>query len=665
MGWRPVALKSIALLTTNARKAEEWHNFLRHQGMACLQFDPARHTPAELLQAGHALVCREESSLVVPGTDLRAEPVHLAPVEHLCRIEAWQSAESSRFEARRAGYIDRTAPAEHGGWWDTQFRDALTGRTYTQQALLRGAKLSARTAALEQVVERYFAAPRHARYLVVPGDPLRVIDFDRRVSVMVDANPCLQALRGTPAQGFIEAAINQGLFVSLGQTRSQQVYFWPGVSGLPSVPRESSVDEAKFLLHDLVHFLIGRLVPCGPMTEHERQIFLAWAMVEEGLALILADGVFVHLLASAGVDYDFGQHKGYPFYQALGSPLERLPELLWANVRFFALGDRAGFADFGLDFDDPRAVKYLDGFDRFSMGDWLWNQRMALHARSDSDFYARWWQLAGPLNARAELGLLTPRDVAPHIPPGDPVRGVFDYILRHRLNGWGLNVPRVSPELETWRAVRRWLIGQLGFFATFDHVAAVRTAGQLLSRVDTAESVETLRAFVHQALEVAHQLGEVSADQARRWGELFPVFPPYYIGYKARPGLTPARIAARLLGPEGEAQTLEDELPGVVCIVTNPEHSRFLVDDDLELPGGPRHSESETAEVAWRRVAPALAERAVRWQRLRLPDTGRDLDVLTIELPEAELRGLGRTVSREEAETSPHALILATFLEAG
>jgi hypothetical protein len=494
-----------------------------------------------------------------------------------------------------------------------------------------------------------------------------VVDFHRRVSEMVDGNPCLQALRGTPAQGLIDSALNQGLFTSLGQTRSQQVYFWPGVSGLPSVPRESAVDEAKFLLHDLVHFLIGRLVPSGPMSDHERQIFLAWAMVEEGLALILADGVFVHFLEEAGVAYDFAQHKGYPFYQALGSPRERLPELLWANVQFFALGDRSGFNAFGLDFEDPRATRYLDGFDRFSMGDWLWNQRMALHARQDADFYRRWWQLAAPLNESADLGLLTPQEVAPSIAPGNPVRHVFEYILEHRLEGWGRGVPRISPEQESWRAVRRWLIGQLGFFATFEHVPAVQRAGRLLSELGSEVCLDTVREFVHQALQAACQLGECSADQARRWGEFFPVFPPYYIGYKARPGLTPASIAERLLGPEGERARLEDELPAVVAIVTNPERDLFWLEPDLELPGGPRQSEAETAETAWRRAHPELADEAVRWQRVRLPEA--TVDVLTIPRTAAQLQALGNTMTRQELERllrdrppTGHALVLESFL---
>lgn len=658
-----MALKSLALLTSNARKAEEWQNFLRHQGLGCLQFHPDQTGVSELLQGGHPLVCREQSRLVLPGTEQLASPAHLAPVEHWCRIEVWsQEGEPEVFQARRAGYIDQTAPAEPGGWWDTRFRDALTGRTYTDQAL-RGTKLSARSAALELLLERYFSQPRHARHLHLPGDPHRVVDLCRRVSQMVDANSCLQSLRGSPAEGLINAALNQGLFVSLGQTRSQQVYFWPGVSGLPSVPRESAVDEAKFLLHDLVHFLIGRLVPCGPMSQHERQIFLAWAMVEEGLALMLADGVFVDLMARAGVEYDFGQHKGYPFYQALGSPRERLRELLWANVRFFALGDRSGFADFGLDFSDPRAQSYLDGFDRFSMGDWLWNQRMALHVRADADFYRSWWELAEPLNASAGLGLLTPRQVAPHLPPGDPVRHVFDYILEHRLNGWAQNVPRLEPERESWRAGRRWLLGQLGFFASFRHLPAVEQAGRLLSALEPEVELDTVRAFVDQSMQAACQLGACSANQARRWSEFFPLFPPYYIGYKARPGLTPALLAEKLLGPEGEAQRLEDDLPAVVAIVTTPERDRFLLDARGELPGGPRSSQDETAETAWRRAAPhpRLADQAVRWQRLQQPA----LDVLVVTLPEADLTALGNTWTRQQAEArlpAGHALVLEAFL---
>lgn len=481
---------------------------------------------------------------------------HLALVDHLCTIEAWYEQNDGwrqqGFEARRSGYLDTTRSLEAGGWWDACFRDARTGLSYQEQALERGYKLSARGAALDMMMDHFAPQRRQAQHLGLTFEP-QVVDLHRSVRRDVFANRCFARLEGGFLGTLIESALRQGLFTAVGRTRSQQVYFWPGLSGLPSVPRESEVDEAKFLFHDLVHFLIGRLVPCGEMSEHERKVFVSWAMVEEAVALMLADGYFVDHLKNRGIEYDFDQHKGYPFFCALGlagKPLdaEQVRQVLWANVLFFVLGDRQGFAELGLDLQDPRAKAYLDGFERFALGDWLWNERMSLHARADAAFYQHWWALAEPLNRRAGLGLISAREAAMLVAGGSAeeiVRGVFDVVMDRRL----LAPPRPESLPEGEKAKWRWLAGQLGFFAAMaPQSSALERAGRLLSN---AESFGPVPEFLRQSLGVAVDAGLCTDHQAGWWSDFFPLFPPYYISYKARPGLTLANLARRILSDEG------------------------------------------------------------------------------------------------------------------
>lgn len=635
--------RRIALLTSNARKGEEWRIFLRTHGWQLEVFEPK--TQVERLLADFAVVCRDQSRLVLPGSDEDAPLRHLLPVDHLCQIRCWEGDGVRDFSARRAGYLDLSQEGESGGWWDTQFRDARTGRSYSEQSLTRvsprsggteggritrGAKLSARAAALEQLMEHLSPGPRQAQHLTV--------DLGHLVSETVDANPCFAALQGSPLQGILRAALNRGLFFCSARTRPQQVYFWPGISGLPSVPRESVVDEAKFLFHDLVHFLIGRLPPTGALSEAERKVFLLWAMIEESVALMLADGLFVDRLRLGGVKYDFQQHKGYAFYQALGLAgrsfsWEELVELLWANTLFFTLGDRSGFA--GADAGDPRVVRYFEGFERFAMGDWLWNERMSLYVASSSDFYQRWWRLARPL--AESLGVNTPAEVAAGLDfsVGDRalLRQVFD-ILVQRLRAWSEPPAAISSAEESKRARRRWLLGQFGFFAAFDHLPAVRQAGQLLR--DCGADVE-VGPLVRQTLETARDLGECSSAEVEAWTQFFPLFPPYYVGYKERPGLTVGGLAARILGSPA---SLSERLANVSALICT--RDRFLVRGH-QLPGGPREHEHEVAETAWRRLATEWwgAEVAARLaSRARRCQMG---DVLLIELEESEFEVLPGT----------------------
>lgn len=699
-------VKTLALVTKNARKAEEWRNFLRYYGLSCVQIDPAESTPQQLLELGHQVVCTEASRLVDPGTTTDAPLRHLQLVEHLSQIRCYRPGEVRDFSATRPGYIDLTAPVERGGWWDTQFRDAASGLSYAEQALQRGTKMSARDVALEQLIHYLSSTPRIAQHLTLDTEQDSVVQLDSLVSQTVLSHETFQCIAETPLEGLVHGALQQGLFFTLGRTRAQQVYFWPGLSGLPSVPRESQVDEAKFLFHDLVHFLIGRLVPNGPMTEHQRQVFLAWAMVEEAIALLLADGVFVDALKHAGIAYDFDQHKGYPFYCALGLagqqlPLKRLQQVLWANVQFFVLGRSDAFACVGLDPADPRGHKYIEGFQRFAMGDWLWNERMSLHARADAAFYARWWQLAGPINAAWNLGLTTAAEVAGELQPAAPerlVQQVFEYIFERRIAPHWRPAPLCSLQDESTRAKRRWLLGQVGFFAAFDHVPAVARAGQLASQAacDAAMQVPHLAAFVQQAMQSALALGECSAAQVASWSEFFPLFPPYYIGYKARPGMTTATLAASILGSDGSRRELENELAGVAAVITDGE--RFLLsrrhaphrleDGKLSLLSATRWTDAEVSQVAWRRgvlrdfpqtaAVSGLADQAEMWRRFPVPDSrgGQfNLDVLLIRLSKEQFSALstplqGLIVARaelsglleHEAWLPGHDAVLSSYL---
>ena len=701
-----MAVKKVALITQNARKAEEWSILLRPQAISVSQILPESNTPQELLGLGFDLVCREQSSLVVAGGEGRAELMHLQTVDHLCIVESWHATRGSQvFRARRAGYIDTTQPLEAGGWWDAQFCDGRSGLSYQEQAVLRGTKLSARSEVVEQLVDAFLPPAKRGAYLDADR---QVVDLNRSLLEVVQSNRCFQNL-GRELEAIVAAALSRGLVLSLGETRAQQVYFWPGLSGVPSVPRESEIDEAKFLFHDLVHFLIGRLVPDGPMSEHQRQVFLAWAMVEEAVALILADGFFVDHLRRSGWDYDFQQHKGYPFFCSQGwqdQPVQK--EILWANVLFFALGDLSGCPNP----EDERAVRYFQGFARFSLGDWLWNERMSLHARRDSDFFRRWWELVEPINRRHQLELLPLSRAASLIAPAPPrelIRGVFEHIWEHRLQGLQSTLRELTRENERERSGWRWLSGQMGFFAAYPEEAALQRAARLLSQ---AEHFHTVPKFYGQCLQVAVEHGLCSDHQARRWSEFFPLFPPFYISYKERPGMTVAALSERILGPEGGAKDLENELDVVNAIICDDKRQRFLLERKVNHPialcdgrfcmiGGFRQHPAETMANAWRReaceewtdpesleVARGLADRLTPWRRFLVQGAERPgefgMEVMVIELPEAEFEraaevlqrnnsysnrpeGWPEVRTREEipglAMLSGHWVVLSAFLE--
>ncbi|MFN8613344.1 MAG: hypothetical protein U0931_37750 [Vulcanimicrobiota bacterium] len=694
-----MAIKNLALVTRNPLKAEEWQILLRPQAISVAQFLPGASTPEALLAQGYDLVCREQSSLVEPGTTRPAALEHLRPVEHLCQLQCWSQAGRRDFQTRRAGYLDATQAVPAEGCWDARFCDALSGLSYQEQSLRRGTRLSARSLAVEQLIEAFLPESKRSACL----------DEQHSLLQTILAHPCFAHLSPS-LESLVAEAVSRGLKFSPGQTRARQVYFWPGISPLPSEPGHSQVDEARFLFQDLVHFLIGRLLPDGPMNEHQRQVLLVWAMVEEAVALMLADGFFLDELRRAGWDYDFDQHKGYPFFCSQGWQDQTCSrQALWASVRFFVLGDRSGFPHP----EDARALRYFEEFERFSLGDWLWNERMCLHARGDEEFYQRWWRLAEPLNRRHQLQLLNLSAVAAQIaaaPPEQLVANVFDFMWNHRLQpAPQLKIAQLSLEEERQRSQWRWLAGQMGFFAAFPEDEALARAARLLSQAPSFQPE-----FLEQCLRAAVERGLCSPHQARRWGQFFPLFPPYYISYKVRGGLSIQALCQRILGLEGGRKQLENDLDVVNAIICDRPGRRFLLERKVAHPdpmcdgcrcmiGGFRQHPEETVLNAWRReaseewsdpesqaIAHQLADRAVPWRRFLVQGAERGgefgMEVLLIELEEAEFESVARVLTgnncshnrpegwpevyaREEiAELvmlSGHQVVLSAFLEVG
>lgn len=577
---------TIVLLTSNARKADEWRRNFERYGIAVQAIDrPAGPETALALIEGAApgsrviAVCRESSELCERGTTRPSAREDLELVDHVTAIVAWfvedGELRGARYEHRAEGFVDRSSGAteEAGGWWDPIFRLRATGLTYGEMRA-RGRKYSSRDMAISRFLLDRVYYRRRVDLAATPRSPGRTIDFADDVAAFVAASPWLShpALTQVGLDRLLAAVIDQGVFFRAAKNRREKIYWWPGLNaGIPYTPKRDEIHEATFMMHDFGHFMLPDLVFTGESSATGRAVYVAYRMISEAVTLVLADMVFAEALRRGGVEYDWTRRHVHPLLVATGIDLSaeagreaRLTELLAANVAYCCKGDdsrwrallaRAGASDAALrDYQQKYAPYFVEDF-RWTARNW---ETMAERGEE----FARWWASTAPLRGLADLGLETVEEVAAAIEreggEGELVDKVFARVLRTRvLPALRGEVPRVSAEERRERAFLRYMVGQFGVFARFDDVPEAGLVRERLVAFLTARrgrlglaEIGRARAFYERFVEGLAERHLATIDDAETWREVFALVEPFYVFYDGpQAAYEPLdRAAARALG---------------------------------------------------------------------------------------------------------------------
>jgi len=560
--------KSIGLMTSNARKLEEYKQRFRPYGIRVRQLPKTPEAVSGWLEDKKTVaVLRERSNLFGPDGAPLEDPPHLQVASNRTTLTAWTRGEAGlveqTWERCIEGFVDRTrrrhAADEDVFDWDDLFVMRETGRTYHEMRL-RNLKLSARDLVIADFATEHvwYDDPIALRWSELEGE--RTIDFGVDPRRFIENHPYYGRLEPeTPLRRVLDHVLAQGLFFRSARNRREKNYWLPGLNaGIPLVPKRDDVHEATFMFHDLMHFAFPDLLFDGDGSEVNRRVYVAHRMMSEATTLCLADMAFATAMKRSGVDYDFSPRHILPLFESMGldpaSP-DDLATTLHANARYCLLGDDSAYRALGA---DTNALAAFRGkYEQYFIADYTWTRRnFASMAERMGPAARAWLRLTAPIRESLPVEMLTISELRDSldVDTNDPealVEAIFGgYLARLQQ----LTTTPADPSTCLEHGFKRYMTGQLALTITFDFLPAsalyARRLVDELSRLSETwdlARVQRLRAFFDQYVALLRDRHLVSDEDARIYRELYPFFAPSYVAYDVPPQGDLAEVARQVL----------------------------------------------------------------------------------------------------------------------
>lgn len=528
-------------MTTNPWKVAEYRRFLGRHAQT-LHVEPPTESKEQLLgwlDEARAVLSDESNIFDLAGDLVR--PGYVGPARNICRLHAWVKNEQGELVRRSfirevKGTFDASAlrPGDPTVFnWDSAFTLPDAGSTLHEMSAV-GLKNSAREQCLSAFVKErlLLEQPKALRWTLLA-------DWATDARLLLE-HP-LYAPLPAPLRSALDFVVNEGVFFRSAKSRREGNYWFPGLNGgLPFVPKGDAVHEATYLLHDVMHHLMPDLLFDGTDSDDHRRTYIAYRMMSEAISLVFADMVFVSSFAASPLapkDYDFAKRRIFPLYQSLDARRGDLKWLAREVTRFVLRGEKGSLAA------DAAAWKpFEEKYTRFFVADFQWTRMNWKNLHGRSQMVRDWVQLVGAQTFRAQH-LWFVSDVVARLGRGlalsELVDAVFELVWAERIapalafHAEGEQAARV--EASTERGFRRWLTGQLAFFARYRpllglpelaHELAVRLRdGRPIAAAERASIRERFGAHVTSLA----ARGVISDDDALMFRDCFPLFDPFFL----------------------------------------------------------------------------------------------------------------------------------------
>lgn len=528
-------------------------------------YDPSR--PQETQKGKPRFVLDEQSDLYNAENDqLSSRQTDMEPVYNRSTITAYALDDSGalvkkHYNAKIQGYLDleRASPANDVFDWDDVFINSATGLSYHEQIGVFGEKASARTQTVGDFIQRHmYYDMRHELNFGLKHSG-ETIDFDNSVSEELAQNPLLKEnphLGDWGLDRMLGHMLNDGVHTRAASNRRENTYWAPGLNaGLPNVPKRDAIREIRFRFHDMMHYALAPatdLVPPGTeLTPEQRRVQHITRMMSESITVVMADMFFVETLEKCGVNYDYDSLPIYAkFYKQLDIPgatrEEKITHLLRANVVHALTGDASLFAAMLKPDQESVLADYEREYNGYYVGDHRWTDANIQHMASQNHI-AAWRKLVdGPLLKKANL--TTVEDFTQKLADRgadlssyhDIVLKAFDEVMEsHVLPRLREQPADLSTEERTSNAFRRYMVGQLAFYAKYEALDGMQERGKemvnLLQRNHfTRNDIQQIRKQFSQDVFRVQGAQLISQDDRHIYSQVYPIFPPFYLPHNSK-----------------------------------------------------------------------------------------------------------------------------------
>lgn len=529
----------IILMTGNLKKLDEYRRFFgRHSQMVRVEefTENVDVLFTWLTQKAVRGILADESNIYTPEGDL-VRATYVGHAKNICRLHAWVMQDGVVIRRSYVRMIDgvfdgalfpNNDPQVFG--WDAAFRSFEAASLHDMAVV--GLKNSAREQCLSAFVREYlrYSEPKMPTWIDI--EVSSIIDWSLDAN-LIFSNPLYRDLP-FPLHNALAYVVNRGLFFRSSHSRRDGNYWLPGLNGgVPFVPKGDPVHESTYLFHDLMHQLIPDLVFDGVQGPIHRRVYIISRMMSEAISLVLADMLFVDVIRQHEKDYDVTKRHIYPLYQTMKENID-LRSLLKRMVYFTVLGDTSGFP---IHTDEWR--RFEDKYTKFFVGDFQWTRMNWDNLIGRSDAMRRWIQLVTP-RALKDQGVWLVSDVVDIV--GSRETSLYELVdILFEL----LYACRIAPAFNTQESIdveqscssgfRRWLTGQCALFARYAPLVGVpdiayRYASRILdSRPFSRSEIMDTHGQFKQYVEEMARTGVISDDDAFVFGNVFPLFDPFFL----------------------------------------------------------------------------------------------------------------------------------------
>lgn len=542
---------NIILLTKNKFKSTEIKDLIKGNGFKVEIFEDFKKlSNLEIInKLGYTecVLVREKTKLINKASKEISKEEHLEVVQHCSKLKVLFYKDNEKKEKEYSacidGFIDLKRKQNKSNIynWDDIFVSLKTMKTYYEMQNIRKEKCSARSHVVSLMLEDISYFDKKIDLNFNPFKQEEVIDFSYKIYDFIEKNEIIKKHQNSEILSkLINKVKNNGLFTRSSLNKKQRNYWYPSLNaGLPLVSKKDEIHEVTFMFHDLMHHLIPDLIHTGNVSKLHKEAYVIHRMLSESFTIVLADMVYIDELKKTGIDYDFKKRKIHPVYESMDIKeltIEKLKELIWANVNFALLGNESLLREKA---SKESVDDYVGKFKKFFIEDYRWTINNFDNMSSNKETIKKWFNTNKELIEKEGTIDYYSKLIQGDLKYSQKVEIIFNKVWNSIEYTLKKKEENFIKSKSTSEAFKRYMIGQSILFSKNELDTSTKTFKDLIYnelKKDCLfiEDIKKIRNFFNLYIDNLVDKNLIIKSEGDTYKEIVPLFEAYYVFYESR-----------------------------------------------------------------------------------------------------------------------------------